>query len=138
MPKPSSRNIAVQSDAGAIRDRIFRVIREGPCSTQVIARKTGYGQGTVRTILQEAIARRLIAASGRPVLYTLVEDAPGLPVGTLECMDNGYRGTPLPYFRPGSYVPPSQPRVPMFAVEVAESDLLAVDAMVRRQEELGR
>ena len=137
MQKPSNRNFVVRYDAEVIRERIFQVIRETPCSTRVIMQKTGYGQGTVRTILREATAKRLIVASGKPVIYALI-DTPDLPVGTLERMENGYRGTPLPYFRPGSYVPPSQPRVPMFVMDVAESDLLAVDAMVRRQEELGR
>lgn len=138
MPKPStSRNAAAaRPDISVIRKRVLQVIQEKPCGAAEISRKTGYGQGTVRTILQEALTRRLITASGRPVLYAMAKPCDS-PTNGSGRMENEYTGTPLPYFRPGSYTRPSRPRVPMFATEVTENDLLAVDAMVQRQE-LGR
>ena len=124
MTNPSG--LSVKQQVKAFQAQVLSLLTEKPMTVKDIMAVTGATQGTVRSALATLIqANQAEGSGGKPVTYKRVMNKSG------EKQAGGERGTysgnPLPYFRPGSYVSPATPRVPMFVTDIPDGMLSSSD-----------
>ncbi|MHB1631304.1 MAG: winged helix-turn-helix domain-containing protein [Acidithiobacillus sp.] len=122
----NQNNLSVKQQVKAFQARVLSLLTEKPMAVKEIMEATGATQGTVRSALASLIqANQAEGSGGKPVIYKRVMNKSGEEqVGSRR---DTYTGSRAPYFRPGSYVPPAAPRVPMFVTDIPDGMLLSAD-----------
>lgn len=124
----NKNHLSVKQQVKAFQAQVSSMLAKKPMTVKGIMAATGATQGTVRSALASLIqASQVEGSGGKPVVYKRVTGKPAL-------LDTGggrdtYTGAHPPYFRPGSYVPPAAPRVPMFVTDIPDGMFLSADTL---------
>jgi hypothetical protein len=91
---------------GQVMQTIEQLLGDKPVTAAEVAKKTKATVPLVRAAIGNLEAKgKAVSVGAKPVRYRAARN----PVRRYERED--YRGEPMPYLRPGSYTPPSSPRV---------------------------
>lgn len=91
---------------GQMMQTIEQLLGDNPVTAAELAQKTGATVPVVRGAISNLETQgKAVSVGAKPVRYRTARN----PVRRYERED--YRGEPMPYLRPGSYTPPSTPRV---------------------------
>ena len=91
------------------------VLTDAPQTAQEIADKTG---GSIVMVRQAMTALEkqghAISMGARPIRYCAAK----IPAKPIQRHREEYRGEPKPYLRPGSYAPPTRPRITLAGTDI--------------------
>lgn len=123
----NQNNLSVKQQVKDFRARVLSMLTEKPMTVKDIMAATGATQGTVRSALASLIQLNQAEGSGgKPVTYKRIMNKRNEEQVSGRRGRDSYTGAPPPYFRPGSYVPPAAPRVPMFVTDIPDGMLADV------------
>ena len=91
------------------------VLTDTPLTAREIADRTGGSVMMVR-LAMAALEKQghAISMGARPIRYCAAK----IPAPSGRRQREEYRGEPMPYLRPGSYVPPAHPRITLAGADI--------------------
>ncbi len=101
-----------------IREEIISSLETGPKTIKEISQETNIAAPMIQSLMHDLLIDKSIKYNGgRPMVYSKAEKI----VFTIPVREE-WKGTPMPYTRPGSYSQPEKPRVSMISKANYHSD----------------
>lgn len=96
-----------------LKERVLQTLESGPMTLVDVSKQTGVSLRIVQTTLTKLNCDgRIISHGYRPTIYELSTERSRQQ--EIHRRDE-WKGTPMPYTRPGSYTPPEKPKVSMIS-----------------------
>lgn len=101
-----------------IRKEIIRSLETGPKTIKEISQETNIAAPMIQSLMHDLLIDKCVRYNGgRPMVYSKAEKT----IFTMPAREE-WKGSPMPYTRPGSYSPPEKPRVCMVSKANYHSD----------------